>query len=86
MLKTIERFVNYVLDSYGPEGTYAKFFAQSPVTEKDVRDALLQLLNLRAVKGVEFCADLFDREVIRDIMLVRKGICSVGETEYNTEL
>jgi hypothetical protein len=86
MMQTIERFINYVLGFYGPEGIYAEFFTQSPVTELNVRDALLQLLNIRAVKGISFCADSFDREVIRDIMLVRKGICSVGETEYNTEL
>ena len=85
-MRTTERFVEYVLDFYGPGGIYAKFFAQSPVTEEDVKNALPHLLALRAAEGIEFDGDSYDREVMRDILLVRKDIQKPWHTEYETRL
>jgi hypothetical protein len=54
-------FIEYVMSFYGPEGIY-----DMNATREEVEDALvIRLENAE----IEFAADSFDRELIRDIIL-----------------
>ena len=54
-------FIEYVMSFYGPEGIY-----EMNATREEVEDALaIRLKNTE----IEFAADSYDRELIRDIIL-----------------
>jgi hypothetical protein len=57
----MEEFIEYVLSFYGPRGLYDYSF-----TRKEVEAAIE--IRLQDEK-IEFAADSFDRELVRDIVL-----------------
>jgi hypothetical protein len=61
---TINRFIDYVLDFYGPTGPYAD---EMIFSESDVRMGLYQRLMWR--KDLDFEGDSRDREIVRDMIL-----------------
>lgn len=61
-------FVDYVMTFYGHDGLYSSFF--SPQLRRDeIIDAVTLLLN----SDHDFAGDSFDREIIRDILLKKRG-------------
>jgi len=71
----MREFVTYVLSFYGEGGIYAEFFPRG-VKKADVEEALKIRLRL----SPEFAGDSFDRELVRDIMLMSRG---ETELEYS---
>jgi len=77
-------FVSYALSFYGPTGLFDHLFHGSPVSESDCWKALTHLRALRAKQEIPFEGDSMDREALRDIMFVQKGMVHPGETEFET--
>jgi hypothetical protein len=69
MTKEQTAFIAYVLSFYGKGQMYSNFF-KKPVTKVRVTKAVKQLLAIDR----EFCADSYDRELVRDIMLQAEGV------------
>lgn len=76
----VERFIYTFVETFG------NLFEASPLTGTDIREAFDHLLAVRAAEGVAFTGDEYDREVMRDILLVRKDIQKPWLTEYETRL
>ncbi len=66
----MEDFVSYVLDFYGQRGLYKDFFPPDGVTTQEVEAAVAIR---KAQNDPPFDGDSFDRELVRDIMLAKKG-------------
>jgi len=64
-----KEFIEDVLKFYGQGGLYASFFAK-PVTRFRVSMALNMLIKKL---NQDFCGDTFDREKVRDLMLIQEG-------------
>lgn len=62
-----EQFIDYVYSFYGEGGIYPI----ATLTRADIVGAMAQL---RADTRHEFCADSFDRELIRDIIMAKLGV------------
>lgn len=65
------KFVNYVLDFYGERGMYKDFFDEKdgvPRSEVEVALAIRKKHD-----DPPFSGDSFDRELVRDIMLAKRG-------------
>jgi hypothetical protein len=77
-------FVSYALEFYGPMGLYGYFFLGSPVSESDCWKALTHLRALRDKQDIPFEGDSMDREALRDILFVQKGMVHPSETEFET--
>ncbi len=69
-------FQQYIWSFYGPDGVYAEFF-DPPITKAEVTAAIL--IRKRHTKEFQWSGDSTDRELVRDIMLARRG---VTELEY----
>ena len=63
--EALEDFHTYVLSFYGQDGIYPM-----EATEDMVAEATQKYIN----SGADFCADSFDREHIRDIMIRDYGL------------
>ena len=79
-----EAFIDYCNGFYGPEGLYAAFFALAPLTRADFEQGVRLLLDLRYKQRIPFEGDSMDRESLRDILLVAKGLVPEGQTEFQT--
>ena len=64
---TDKEFIEYVYSFYGDGGLYPI----ATLTRQDIWQAMTQL---RADTRHEFCADSFDRELIRDIIMAKLGV------------
>ena len=56
-------FIQYMLDFYGPNGTYPQGFTATQIS------LATQLYKCRMTAGQEFLGDSHDREQVRDIIL-----------------
>lgn len=83
-MRSTTAFIAYCEGFYGPEGLYAKFFEKAPLTRADFEQGVRLLLDLRYKQRIPFEGDSMDREVLRDILLVAKGLVPEGATEWGT--
>lgn len=79
ILSERDMFVRYILSFYGPNGTWSEFFDHK-LTQKTVEDNVDKFIKKR---GKDFDGNSFDRELYRDILLVKTGILGVDSTETN---
>jgi len=74
-------FVDYMIGFYGPNEIWGNFFNDNltrDIVEKYV-DSFIKK------RGHDFEGDSFDREMYRDILLVRMGISDINEVELNVK-
>ena len=83
-MRNAEAFIDYCNGFYGPEGLYGDFFALAPLTRADFERGMTALLALRAEQNIPYEGDSMDRESLRDILLVAKGLVPEGQTEFQT--
>ena len=83
--KELKTFVDYVYEFYGKDGLYEDFFSNyAPVTKQEIKATTLKLAKTEHPWG---SGDSFDREMVRDYMLVERGEDDVeyapGLRKYN---
>ena len=80
----LDTFVDYVYDYYGDKGLFNTFEGYTPVTKAEIQTATLNLVQTSYPWGD---GDSMDREIVRDCMLVARGVDSVeyapGIRKYN---
>jgi hypothetical protein len=80
----LDTFVDYVYDFYGDGGLYNTFRGYAPVTKAEINTTTLNLVQTSYPWGG---GDSMDREIVRDCMLVARGVDSVeyapGIRKYN---
>ena len=76
---------NYVVRFYGPNGTYSDFFEANPINEEtvDLAVAFHKYVICPTLWGHNGDGDTLDREMVRDIMLIEKGLRKPSEVEYS---
>ena len=60
----INDFIDYVMSFYGPDGLYS-MGANRTIVRKAVND----VIRIAKIKGEKFCADSYDREQVRDLLI-----------------
>jgi hypothetical protein len=70
------KFKNYCLAYYGEDGIYEDFFGD--LTENELEAAIKAR---KDYKGLEFCGDSYDREIVRDLIFFFRG-CSLSSLEH----
>ena len=65
-----EEFVDYVWGFYGKDGIYESFFRENPIT----KSYLVKVIERYAAINPNFEGDSADRETIREIMALERGI------------
>jgi hypothetical protein len=73
-----EEFINYVLDYYGPDGTWSEFFDEK-LTKEIILKYVDKFIRTRTKLQMWVRGDSFDREFFRDVLFIKLGI------EYDTE-
>jgi len=76
-----DQFVDYFLGFYGSDGIYGNFF-DNKLTSETVNKYIDEFI--KNIKG-DFDGDSFDRELFRDVLLVKLGICNARQVEYNID-
>ena len=80
----LNTFVDYVYDYYGTDGLFNTFNGYAPVTKQEIADTTKHLLTTDYPWGD---GDSMDREMVRDCMLVARGVQNVeyapGIRKYN---
>ena len=77
------KFFNYIVMFYGPDRLYSDFFETNPLKTEDIDMAISLYLIMCHVRGVPFCFDTVDREFVRDIMFIIKGMFVPFQVEYS---
>ncbi len=67
----MDAFVSYVLDFYGQRGLYKEFFDEKDGVGQAEVEAALAIRKKH--NDPPFSGDSFDRELVRDIMLAKRG-------------
>ena len=65
-----KEFVDYVWGFYGNDGIYESFFRGNPIT----KSYLVKVIERYAVINPNFQGDSADRETIREIMALERGV------------
>jgi hypothetical protein len=83
--EALDEFVDYVYDYYGDEGLFKDMFkGYAPVTKAEIQTATFNLVQTPCPWGG---GDTMDREIVRDCMLVARGVTRVeyapGIRKYN---
>ena len=80
----LDTFVDYVYDFYGDDGLYNTFRDYAPVTKAEIQTTTFNLVQTSYPWGD---GDSMDREIVRDCMLVARGVTQVeyapGIRKYN---
>ena len=76
---------DYVVSFYGSNGVYSNFFETEPITDYvvDMAIAFHKYVICPTLWNHNGYGDSFDRELVRDIMRIRKGLCKTNEVEYS---
>ena len=77
ILDSNKEFVDYVLGFYGEEGLYE---FEPPATREEIQKALC--IRVQHTETYYFEGDSTDRELVRDIMLINRGVLS-NELEFS---
>lgn len=64
-------FIDYVYSFYGKKGLYNDFFADSPLTKKEI--LVIANSRIKHCKNIFYGEDTMDREIIRDVALFLRG-------------
>jgi len=74
----------YVWNHYGPGNDDWEFFTDNPLKMSDVKGAVYHYRNFVAPElfGHNGYCDSIDREIVRDILFIRKDMASCNEVEY----
>ena len=82
--KEAQEFMDYIFEFYGKdEGIYRRVF-NNELTKENIKSFFPRYINFRNEKkdeGGGFASDSFDREILRDIMLVELGYVDKAEVE-----
>ena len=70
----LDTFVDYVYDYYGKDALVNIFRDFTPVTKQEIRTTTRNLVQTSYPWGD---GDTMDREIVRDIMLVARGVTQV---------
>jgi len=73
-----KNFINYMLEFYGPYGIRSDIF-DGKLTKDIIERYVDDFIEKRIVSKVWDNGDSFDRELFRDVLLIKLDIC------YNTE-
>ena len=80
----LNTFVDYVYDYYGTDGLFNTFRGYAPVTKQEIATTTQNLVKTDYPWGD---GDSMDREMVRDCMLVARGVQDVeyapGIRKYN---
>ena len=80
----LDTFVDYVYDYYGKGGLFNTFEGYAPVTKQEIQTTTINLIQTPYPWGD---GDSMDREMVRDCMLVKRGVTQVeyapGIRKYN---
>ena len=68
-----DNFINYVLDFYGPEGAWDEFF-DGKLTKDVILKYIDKFIRTRTRLSMWGRGDSFDREMFRDVLLIKLGI------------
>lgn len=61
-------FKDYCLAFYGQDGLYPSFLPD--LSEEELDKAISERIDF---KGLDFCGDSYDREIVRDLMFYYRG-------------
>ena len=82
--KELDTFVDYVYDYYGKDALFNTFRGYAPVTKQEIAATTQHLITTDYPWGD---GDSMDREMVRDCMLVARGVTRVeyapGIRKYN---
>jgi hypothetical protein len=67
--QTVQTFIDYVLSFYGPQQIYGEYFDHNLKREEVLEAVKLRLEN----ETTPFDGDSVDREIVRDLMLKKRG-------------
>jgi len=85
-----DELVNYVMDFYGGLDPTWDFFETNPITKTEVKSAVNHYRNVvcQNTWGHNGYCDSFDRELVRDILFITKGMTTniKEQLEYGTFL
>lgn len=74
----------YVWNHYGPGNDDWEFFTEEPLTMREVKSAVYHYKNFVAPELFNhngYCNSV-DREIVRDILFIKKGMASCKEVEF----
>ena len=77
-------FHEYVWNNYGPENDDWEFFTEAPITMDEVILAVdcYEMIVAPVLFGHNGYGDSIDREIVRDILFIKKGMRLPSEVEY----
>ncbi len=77
-------FHEYVWNNYGPGNDDWEFFTETPITMAEVIDAIncYRTIVSPVLFGHSGYGDSIDREIVRDILFIKKGMRLPSEVEY----